>query len=54
MATIFKRKWKNKTSYRVTIRRKGFKTLIKSFNTKPDAIKWARSMENNLDKIDFF
>lgn len=50
MASIFKRKWKNKTTYVVQVRRKGFKTLVKTFNTKPDAIKWGRSMENNLDK----
>ncbi len=43
MATIFKRKWKNKTTYRCTVRRKGFKTLIKSFNTRGEATKWGRS-----------
>lgn len=50
MASIIKRKFKTKTSYLCFVRRKGFKTLVKTFNTKPDAIKWGRSMENNLDK----
>ena len=50
MATIFKRKWKSKTTYRCTVRRRGFKTITKSFNSKPDAIKWGREMEGNLDK----
>ena len=50
MASIFKRKLKTKMTYRVIVRRKGFKTLVKTFNTKPDVIKWGRSMENNLDK----
>jgi len=39
MATIFRRKLKTKTTYVVQVRRKGFKTLVKTFNTKPDAIK---------------
>jgi integrase len=50
MASIFKRKLKTKTTYRVIVRRKGFKTLVKTFNTKPDAIKWGREMERNLDR----
>ena len=50
MASIFKRKWKNKTTFVVQVRRKGFKTLVKTFNTKHDAIKWGRHIENNLDK----
>ena len=50
MATIFKRKWKSKTTYRCTVRRRGFKAITKSFNSKPDAIKWGREMERNLDK----
>jgi len=50
MATITKRKHRSKTNYLCVVRRKGFKTLVKTFNTKPDAIKWGRHMENNLDK----
>ena len=49
MASIFKRKLKTKTTYRVIVRRKGFKTITKSFNTKPDAIKWGREMGDEED-----
>ena len=50
MASIFKRKWKSKTTYVVQVRRKGFKTLVKSFNMRANAQKWARHIENNLDQ----
>ena len=50
MATIFRRKLKTKTTYRVQVRRQGFKTLVKTFNTRGEATKWGRHMENNLDK----
>mgnify|MGYP006091189729 CR=1 FL=1 len=53
MATFFKRKWKTKTTYGVQIRRKGFKTLMKSFDTRTDAKKWARNMEAKLDRGDY-
>ena len=50
MASIIKRKFKTKTTYLCFVRRKGFKTLIKSFNTRGEATQWGRHMENNLDK----
>ena len=50
MASIFKRKWKSKTTYVVQVKRKGFKTLVKSFNMRANAQKWARHIENNLDQ----
>ena len=37
MASIFRRKFKTKHTYVVQVRRKGFKTLVKSFNTRTDA-----------------
>ena len=39
-----------KTNYRVTVRRKGFKTLCKTFNKRTDAQKWSRGIEHNLDR----
>ena len=50
MATIFRRKLKTKTTYIVQVRRVGFKTIVKTFNTRTDAIKWSRNMERNLDR----
>ncbi len=50
MATIQKRKWKTKTTFRALVRRKGFKDLHKSFNTRADAQVWARDIERNLDR----
>ena len=50
MATIFRRKLKTKTTYVVQVRRVGFKTIVKTFNTRTVAIKLGRNMENNLDK----
>ena len=32
-ATISKRKFKSKTSYKCQVRRKGFRTIVKSFDT---------------------
>ncbi len=40
MASIVKRKHKHKTTYLCFIRRKGFKTLRKTFQTRQDAQKW--------------
>ena len=45
MATIQRRKWKKKTSYVALVRRKGFKTVVKSFRTKSEAKKWGRAIE---------
>ena len=52
MAYILKRKWKNKTTYRVQVTRKGFKSAFKSFPTRTEAKKWGRTMENKLDRGD--
>ena len=53
MATIQKRKYLNKTSYQVRIRRLGIKTITKSFMQRADAKRWARSMEAKLDRGDY-
>ena len=50
MATISRRKFKTKTSYVAQVRRKGFQTVVRSFSTKEDATKWARSMERRFDQ----
>ena len=49
MAYIERRKYKTKTSYLVMVRRKGFKTMVKTFDTRTDAKKWARAVERKLD-----
>ena len=49
MASIVKWKHKHKTTYLCFIRRKGFKTLRKTFQTRQDAQKWSRYIERNLD-----
>ena len=53
MATIQKRKYLNKTSYQVRIRRAGARTITKSFMHRTDAKRWARSMEAKLDRGDY-
>ena len=53
MATIERRKWERKTSYRVRIRRAGIRPITKSFLTRTEAKKWARSMETKLDRGDY-
>ena len=50
MATIQRRKWKKKTSYVALVRRKGFKTVVKYFDTRTKAKKWARTIERELDQ----
>ena len=50
MAYILRRKGKTKVSYRVQVRRRGFTTTFKSFPTRTEAKKWARAMENKLDR----
>ena len=52
MAYVKKRKLATKTSWQVIIRKKGFKTLVKSFSSRSDAYKWSRHMERDLR--DFF
>ena len=49
MAYILKRKWKNITTYRVQVTRKGFKSVFKSFRTRTEAKKWARAIEGKFD-----
>ena len=53
MATIQKRKYLNKTSYQVRIRRLGIKTITKSFMNRTDAKRWARNIETKLDRGDY-
>ena len=52
MACFTKRKWKKKTTYRVQVKRVGFKSIYSSFDTLTDAKKWARKMEGKLDRGD--
>ncbi|HJO13586.1 MAG TPA: site-specific integrase [Alphaproteobacteria bacterium] len=49
MAYVKRRKYKSKVGYQAIIRRKGFKTSVKSFSTRTDAKKWARAIERKLD-----
>ena len=50
MAYILKRKWKNKTTYRVQVTRRGFKSAFKSFPTRTEAKKWGRAVERDWDQ----
>ena len=50
MSSIYKRKHKHGTTYRCQVRRKGFKTIMKTFHTKSEAKKWARGIEGELDQ----
>ena len=50
MATISRRKWSKKISYVAQVRRKGFKTLVKSFRTRTEAKKWGRAVERDWDQ----
>ena len=53
MASISRRKFKSKVSFRVCIKRQGIKRIYKSFNTRTEAKRWARNMEVKLDKGDY-
>jgi len=53
MATISRRKWSKKISYVVQVKRKGFKTLVKSFRTRTEAKKWSRAIEHKLDQDNY-
>ena len=56
MSSIYKRKHKHGTTYRCQVRRKGFKTIMKTFHTKSEAKKWGRAVECDWDQgkyIDF-
>ncbi|MBX9901807.1 MAG: site-specific integrase [Burkholderiaceae bacterium] len=47
MASILKR---GEYSYQATIRRRGFPSKTRTFDTKPDAVKWARMIEREMDR----
>ena len=49
IAYIRRAKYKSKISFQVQIRRKGFKTVVKYFDTRTEAKKWARGIEKELD-----
>ena len=53
MAYIRRRKFKKVVSFQVQIRRKGFRTIVKSFDTRTQAQKWARGIERKLDMGDY-
>ena len=53
MANIRRRKLKTQISFQVRIRRAGIRDIVKSFLTRTEAKKWARSMETKLDKGDY-
>ena len=52
MAYIEKRKHKLSSTYRVTVKRKGFGIFNKSFVSISEAKKWARTMESKFDRGD--
>src|SRR5262245_42780184 len=59
MATIQKRTWTDKdgrerTTYRVQIRKRGFPPVSASFDRKTDADKWARNTEADMDRSLYF
>ena len=49
MAYVKKRKYKSKIGYQAFVRRKEFKTAVKSFETKTDAKKWVSEVGRKLD-----
>jgi integrase len=53
MANIRRRKLKTQISFQVRIRRAGIRDIVKSFLTRTEAKRWARSMETKLDRGDF-
>ena len=50
MAYIRRAKYKSKISFQVQVRRKGFKTIVKSFDTRTEAKKWGRTIEREFDQ----
>ena len=54
MAYVKKRKLATKTSWQVIIRKKGFKTLVKTFSSRSYAYKRSGHMERNLRDFVFF
>ena len=53
MANIERRKLGSQVRFDVKIRRPGIKTINKTFLTRTDAKRWARSMETKLDRGDY-
>ena len=49
MATFVRRKYRKGYSYRATVRRQGFKPMVKSFDNITDAKRWARKLEREID-----
>ena len=48
MARIIKRKTKRGVSFQATIRRKGFDTVTRTFDTKGEALAWASTTEQDM------
>ena len=53
MASIYRKKFKTQITYQVKIRRAGIRPINKSFLTRTEEKRWARSMETKLDKGDY-
>ena len=53
MAFIQRRKLKIGWRYTAQVKRKGFKTMVKTFATRTQAQKWSRGMERKLDIGDY-
>jgi len=50
IAYIKRRKYKNKSvGYQAIVRRKGFRTMVKSFKIRTETKKWSRTMERKFD-----
>jgi integrase len=59
MATIQRRTWtakdgRQRTSYRVQIRKRGFPPVTATFERKTDADKWAKATEADMDRRRYF
>ena len=54
MAHIRKVKYKSTVSYNCIVKRVGFKTISRNFDTKIGAKKWARAIERKLDQGEVF
>jgi integrase len=54
MAQIVRRKFKKGFTYLARVKRVGFRTVSKSFNTKEQAKKWSRTIERKLDQGEIF
>ena len=54
MAHIRKVKYKSTVSYNCIVKRVGFKTISRNFDTKIGAKKWARTIERKLDQGEVF